>query len=291
MRLERGSQNPEYGKKIEKLNGFEPFEIPEEEQQDRLFVNLYHGHLSSNMELNRKAIERTLKIAHLDGQVFLTSFSPSRNRSLDANPDGSVSQKKTIFIGEKLEEIEENENPYSRPVSIPQGWRIEINDQRIMNELIEKRVEPGKRENIFVSKFNSALERNLEKCVVKEKLSSIKDKYFRVKTIWSLAVPSVSIVIFFQKPDLGSAFIVAGATLFTYGIGNLRGQIVQEERKMLKRAYEERFGVTLNLDNGYKRKIDHLHEFILPPVEIDKVAESITYLNIFGNKLVKRKRI
>lgn len=105
-----GPENRRFQPQLTKPKGFEPFVNPEGEQGSQLFVNEYGGNYAQNMELNRHAIEKTLRLAHLDGQIFLTSFSPSRNRSIDANPDGSVSSKKSVFWGEKIEKDEAN--PY-----------------------------------------------------------------------------------------------------------------------------------------------------------------------------------
>jgi hypothetical protein len=268
MRLEGEPISGNQFNKERKTNGFEPFEVPESEQQGNLFINSYHGHLASRMELNRNVIERTLKIAHLDGQVFLTSFVSSRNRSLDANSDGSVSQKKTIFIGEDLRKAEENENAYSRVISIPQGWRIEINDQRMMEELMGKNISADKREKIFIGKFNYLTERNLEECILREKFSSIKDRYFKYKLIISLFAPAFQMSV--SRFTDGNYAEAAGFTVGTYILWNALDRLVGRK--------------------DCRKNIDHIWEYAMPYVEVDKAVESLVYLNAFGNNLVKKKQ-
>mgnify|MGYP001578213686 CR=1 FL=1 len=88
----------DFFRKKAKPSGFEPFVNPEQNQKDNLFVNAYAGSFSQNMELNRKAIEQTLRLAHLDGKIVLTSLAYSRNRSIDGvNSDGSTPAKKSVF--------------------------------------------------------------------------------------------------------------------------------------------------------------------------------------------------
>lgn len=275
-----------------KSNKFEPFEIPEEDQEKRLFVNAYHGHCARDMELNRKAIERILKIAHLDGFVSLTSLVLLRNRILDGvNADGSTPVKKFVFWGEKLDE--EKDNPYSKVVSTPEGWRIQINDQRIMEELMDKKMDPKKRQKTFINNFNTLVLNGLGNCIVKEKLSSIKDKRFKQKLILSLMNPALQFSLMFGI-DLKKIIIASAATLIIYGAWNGLDQMHEEERKRFDRLFNElaeAYSVKLRSNSSFKaRKLDHPWEYIFPKIEIDKVIEAFAYLNIFGQKLVREKR-
>jgi hypothetical protein len=280
--------------------GYEKFGIPEEEQRDQLLVNKYNGHFSKDMELNRKTIERTLRLAHLNGQIFLTSFVSSRNRSLDANSDGSVSRKKSLIFGEKIDKTEERENPYSRIVNVPEGWKIEINDQRIMEELLDKRIESKKQRQVFVNKFNYLTERGLEKCIIKEKLSSVKDEKFKRKlfdSLWCVGYPILLETVFPSKSFLGHVSFVVPISITNNVIFNELNELKNKStlngiKNFVEKIRENAPG--FNLPDGiYKpsgRKCDHWWEYAMPQVEIDKVVESLVYLNIAGQNLVKKAK-
>jgi hypothetical protein len=253
---------------FQKPSKFESFKTSEEIKSN-LFVNLYGGHYADSMELNRKAIERVLKLAHLDGKVFLTSRGVSRDRSIDANPDGSVTSKKSLFIREKPED--EDKNPYSRVISIPEGWKIEINDQRIMEELIDKRMSEKKTKATFVNKFDNLLGEKLLQCIVQEKLSTIKDKNFKYKLYASTANPVIQALLsalFKEKWPIDFIANTVFPSLLAYTICNSFPRLV----------------------GSSARKTDHLWEYVLPSVEIDKVAESSAYLFMSGQKLVREKK-
>jgi hypothetical protein len=282
-------------KKANRSNKFEPFEIPESDQEDRLFVNLYGGHHAKDMELNIKTAEKTLKLAHLEGQIFLMSLPPSRNRSLDANADGSVSAKKSVFWGEKLDE--EKDNPYYKVTSIPQGWKIEINDQKMMEQLMKEKINPKQKQRIFINKFNSFAKSSLESCIKKEKLSSVKDRYFKHKLFSSLVIPvlqtgfrlylhNFSLIEYSRWRDVLSAMV---GTFVTYTFINLLSGISNRRTRHLHEQSKES-GQKLNLNKStIDRKLDHPWEWIMPEVEIDKVIGSFLRLNVFSQKLVREK--
>lgn len=256
---------PESKRKVIKPSGFEPFDGTAENQTGKLFVNLYGGAFSQEMELNRKAIEQALRLAHLDGKVFLSSLSLSRGRSFEANSDGSVSAKRSVFFGEKLEE--EKDNPYVKLTSVPQGWKIEINEQRMLEDLMKREMDPKKRQKVFVDKFNGFLKDSVANCIVKEKLSSIKDGLFRIKLALSIFNPSMQFGIgfLFRSPNRSyqESFAFASlSTIFVFTMINLLRHV---------------------------RKIDHPGELIMPFVEIDKVVEFAVYLNTVGHQLVREK--
>lgn len=261
------AKKPQKPQKL-KLDGFEPFVNPKP-TNTLLFVNGYNGNFAQNMELNRKAVERALRIAHLDGQVVLTSLVSSRKTSVDANPDGTVTAKRALFVGEEIER-EEKAVPYYKVVNIPQGWRIEINDKRIREELMEKEG-LGAREvqKAFIRRFNGLVKKGIKDCIVKEKLSSVKDKQNRVKKVLSLWIPSFSVFLATLINDWGS---IPTAILF----GHLG-------YNMINSAYSRQ--------SPLRRKIDYPWEMVLPPVEIDKVLETLAYLSIKGRRLIGEKKL
>lgn len=64
---ERGEEGSRKGSD-QKPDGFEPF-LNREFQEEDLFVNNYGGNYAQNMQLNRRGVDRALKIAHLEGKV------------------------------------------------------------------------------------------------------------------------------------------------------------------------------------------------------------------------------
>lgn len=262
---EEGSQK-ENGQKSDGFDpakrGFEPFINPEP-QEGNLLENIYRGNFSQKMELNRQRAERVLKIAHLNGKVVLSSLPQSRSRS---EVQGNELAAKRFLIFDRKTQKPEEENPYKRVVSTPEGWRIEINDQRITEELSEQQKLSGEKlQKAFVNNFNMQLKDGIRDCVWREKLSSEKDRLFIANFISSILTPAV--LFSFDALILGinvrnSEFNIAW-TLFTYKLVNI---------------FES------GLPN--RRKINFLESF-LPPVEIDKVGRTFAYLSGKGRTLVR----
>lgn len=245
-------------------DGFEPFVNPEGSDEN-LFVNNYGGNFSQKMELNRKGVETALKIAHLDGQVFLASLPPSRSRSAEAQGE-ELAAKRFLFFGEKTQKAEE-ENPYKRVVSVPEGWRIEINDSRITDELTERKLSGKRLQKTFVSRFNGLVKEGIRESVWREKLSSEKDKNFLWKISFSLFNPTLGLMFsVLHKFDPAEVAFEMGITLFAFNIFNIHDTLMQ---------------------SPLRRNLDHVWEYFMPRVEIDKVARAYAYLAGKGRRLVK----
>lgn len=76
LRQENSGDRKEEGPRktnLPKPDGFVPF-LDEEPKEEYVFVNNYGGAYSQKMELNRSGVERALKIARLQGKVFLTTL-------------------------------------------------------------------------------------------------------------------------------------------------------------------------------------------------------------------------
>lgn len=248
---------------------------PNPEPEKPLFVNGYSGNFAQDMAFDEVKIGKALRIAHLDGVVSVVQMPQSRQRSIEANPDGSVSAKRNLIFGEDLEEKENRENPLKRVVSIPEGWRIEINDARITEELMQKKLTGEQLKKQFVKRFNSVLKGTIMECVLKEKLTGAKDGnfMFNSKVFVTLFTPS----LLFVMRNIGN-----------FGKFNV-GDVVEPL------AYTPLSYLTINALNKIQRdslreNIDHLWEYFMPPIEIDKVAETFIYLLTKGRKLVEKKR-
>ena len=250
----------------QKSDGFEPF-VSQEPQEEHSFVNLYGGAYSQRMELNRGAVERALKIAHLDGKVFLTTLTPSRDRSTEAQSNELVA-KRFLFFGEKTQK-EEEDNPLYRVVSVPEGWRIEVNDQRITEELTEKRLDGKELQKAFVGKFNGLVKEGLFECIRREKLSSEKDKDFIPKLLNSMAylsIPHLERFLFSFSP----IYLIPNYVIILMFLaqGNARARLT-------------------NQGWVFRKHIDSSWEYFMPPVELDKVARAFAYTVGKGRTLVR----
>jgi len=245
-------------------DGFEPFE-PSEDQVN--FVNAYRGNFSKEMKLNRKAVERVLTIAHLDGTVSLTSLDNSRKRSIEeVNPDGSVSARRGLFKKQKIED--EEKEPLSRVISTPQGWNIEINGQKMAEQLTKKGLYGKGLQAKFIENFNRLLNTSVFEAVRREKLSGVKHKYIRRKLFLTLFPPLIQLLprLLLNQDMITTIAYVLPFTFFTYGLMNFS----QMERHSI-----------------LSREIDHPLEWLMPNLEVDKVARTFAYLQGKGRKLVR----
>lgn len=233
-----------------RTDGFEPFVNPES-TDNHLFNNYYDGAFAQKMVLNRIGIERVLKIAHLGGKVFLVRFDPSRRYS---------------FVKD------ERRNPLYKVMPAPEGWRIGINDTRMMQELQEKKLPSGKLQEEFIKQFNRQLKLGVLECVRREKLSSEKDRHFKFKAIFSiLPIPLQTLTrvpSFIERPFLNTLIGIV-YMLVGYAVANLMGPLITKSKF---------------------RKVDSLWEYFMPLVEIDKVVRSWAFLAIRGKTLVKETK-
>ena len=280
--------------KLKREHGFEPFVNPQP-LEDTLFVNGYNGNFSQKMDLNRNGVERVLKIAHLEGQVFLTTLSLNRQRSTEANPDGSVSAKRFLLYEEKAKK-DEKASPLSRVVAVPQGWKIEIDDTKITEGLNEKKLTGEKLQTTFIKNFNQLLKDSLFECIRKEKMTGIKDMHFRDKALLSVISPGAG--LFFWVPIWASKFAPLDLTTIAFYISGIFNAyaICNLFELIRKRKIEYLQGALRTLDPKYNtnysayigRRLDAPWEYLMPPVEIDKVLRS--FLSLKARTLVKEKK-
>lgn len=151
---------------------------------------------------------------------------------------------------------------------MPEGWKIEVNDTRITEELTAERKLSGKKlQRTFINRFNGQLKDALKECVWREKCSSGKDKRFRFKAILSAAVPLGHFSFESFEAVIGTGnidpFDVLGPSLINYALCNLTLRYIR------------------------RTNIDYLWEYPMPFVEIDKVGRTFAYLAGKGRKLVR----
>ena len=115
-----------------------------------------------------------MQAAGIEGKVILADKPMDKSRSIaGVNPDGSIAGRRRLSWGEKIQD--ENKSQ-SLVKSIPQGWRIEIPGQDIMEELSRKESKKPLNKR-FVSRFNQSLRTAVEEAIVREKLTSEKILY------------------------------------------------------------------------------------------------------------------
>ncbi len=248
------SENKGSGKKVD---GFEPFINPDS-QENHLLVNAYGGHFAQQMDLNRNAVEKALKIAHLDGKVFLTSklsFPPSEE---------SQELVEEFIYSKRRVNSKKKEFPILEVSAIEEGWRIEIDDRRLRKELEERNFSDKELQKRFVEKFNVLLRKGIRQCVRREKLTNTKDKH-----LWRKVIGSV-LPLMFATLGPQNDLIFLGIYLGMNAVFNIAMQ-------------------KITYDKGDHRKFDHKLEYLMPPVEIDKVGRTFAYLTLKGRTLVKEK--
>jgi len=250
----------------QRSDGFEPFLNPEFREGD-LFVNNYGGNFAHAMELNRGGVKRVLEIAHLNGTVSLTNLQPSRSR---VDMQGNELAAKRFLIFDRKTQKTEEENTYKRVVSAPEGWRIEINDSRITDELTERQLSGKELQRTFINMFNGQFKDALKECVWREKCSSEKDKDFRRKLFFSSVNPTAGLIFSAQdKFDPAQVAYQMGIVLFVFTLSNI--------------FYRLPFIAPFSLG----RNIYHPLEYFMPQVEIDKVGRTFAYLAGKGRTLVR----
>lgn len=263
VKIERTPESPPKIQSQPAKTDWEPFNT--EPTSEQRFINLYGGVYSAQMELNRIKAEGLIRVAAIEGNIVLTSLSASRTRSIEVNPDGSVTAKRRLFWGEKP--VEDKENPYCKVTSIPEGWRIEICDQRILDELLEK-FAGEKLQKKFVATFNQFLRAGIWQALRKEKLTSVKDKEIGLKyTVEGLIVGSAPIFALsggYNIADVGffPGFFIAHDLINIIVIVQKRG-------------------------NRGRKTLNSLIDYFMPFVEIDRVLRGSAYLNLKGRNLVR----
>src|SRR3989344_3669790 len=269
--------------KEKKQDRHEPFVNPPEYDRENLFVNNYAGAYSQRIELNRDKVERALQTAHLEGKVFLSTLSPSRSRS---EAQGNELAAKRFVIFEKKTQKAEEENPYKRVVSTPEGWNIQINDQRMVEELSERRLSLVEHQKVFIREFNSFVKSGIRESVWREKCSSEKDPYFRDKFMWSVlhggVLPLPNIII---NPSFTP--VVLGVIFATYGLMNIFNELNYRKIRSIEEILKVVNSSFIPPSFSRHRNIDHPLEYFMPYVEIDKVARTYSYLAGKGRRLVR----
>lgn len=260
---------------------FEPFVQAEEPQRfypprKHRFINNYGGPYAIKMELNRTAVERFIQLSRLEGNITLFSLPYSRTRGyLEINPDATVSAKKGLTNGEK--NFEEEENPYYRVIATGDGWAVQINGQRILQEINDKPNKKVKDQDRFSKEFNRFLRHALSECVIKEKLTSAKDMFFYDKLFTTLVQPAIAAVFSSVShsgsieefvSDLGYRMVIT--VPMVYGL-------VDFMKRKINPAYLEtnpRQGVGV----------------FLPPVRIEDVIVGKGYLDFKGRTMVRSQK-
>lgn len=164
-------ETPKGDKNFEPFGQTDPKQEPQTPSKYR-FINNYGGPYAMKMELNRTAVERFIQLSRLEGIITLSSLPYSRTRlGLEINRDFSVSAKRNPTGDQRR--FEKEENPLYQAISAKYGWAIQINGQRILQEIKDKPDKKNKDEERFSREFNRYLHSALLDCLVGEKLSRV----------------------------------------------------------------------------------------------------------------------
>lgn len=287
IRIRLGKENKEVRNKSEhssKPNGFEPF-VGSSSSDNQLFINGYNGNFAQQMELNREGVEELLKTAHfvyrntsdsgldhvrslpmfrkneLYGQITLTALANIRKPSSEIQGNELVA-KQNLFFGDKAKKDNE-QTPLHRVVSTPDGWRIEINDTRMREELQSNDLTGKELQKEFIKQFNKHLKQGIWESVWREKFTNVRDNAVLAKM---LSLP-LWIAPFISLDPIATPFFLGAISMGTAAMNVLTGDRLRE-----------------------RRHLDARWEYFMPWVEFDKAVRAYSYLSLKGRTLVREKK-
>jgi len=267
---EQGTMHIHLRKNPASQAGFEPFVAttpsqPESNTRNR-FINNYDGPYATMLRLNRVAIERFIELSGFDGIITLASLPCSRNRTyLDINPDATASAKKGLRIGQRR--LEDEENPYYKVNATADGWAVQINGQKILEEIQDKPSRKTTDDVRFARRFNDYLRGGLTACVRGETMSNAKDEIFNLKLWYTcLAIGGGAIGQLISPAHLDLTGLIVTSP-FAFAVANW----------MISRGLEV---------HPNSRMREGLVESFLPPVRIDDYTRGRGYLGFRGRTLV-----
>jgi len=245
---------------------WEPFNL--EPHPSKNFVNLYGGSFSQQMKLNRRNAERLLKVAAIEGKVILADRPMDRSRSIaGVNSDGSVTRRRKLFWGEKIQDEDKSQ---SLVIPIPEGWRIEIPGQEILEELSKKESKKPL-DKRFASRFNQQLRQALSEIIIREKLT--EEKYKIIERAINTLLPTGVLTFVSIVGNTPAWYEWLIYQPIGYSILNLLGRVE----------------VLIEQDAQYRRSLQSIYEYFLPEVEIDRVLRGLAFVNLKGRNLVRLK--
>lgn len=288
MSLESRSQSPER----ESPRSLEPLgDIPPSDK----FVCTYGGPFAQNLLLDRPQVDRFLAITALDGRVLLQESKVRRPKVVPdgINPDGSVTARRSLTWGEKVEvEDSKRVNPYFQVEPDQAGWVISVNGGLLLDDLMKDgktsaREATGK----FAKRFDYYTRVGLKEALLKDKLTTAKDKYIlgrgAVSGMWT--VNMVGEVIFFgddlRQVAQGEAFMLS-----IIGLSNtfLKRLFLQMESAASTANEHEQVEFFAKFQ-PFRRNVKNAIEAFGFPVEFDRAILAYSYLDwkkYTGNPLI-----
>lgn len=285
------TRNQDEQKPKQKKAGWEPI-LSEPDPENQRFIVTYSGPYAQRLEIHRERAERLIDVGALDGKIIITDLVEDRNRSISGvNPDGSVSARRNLFWGQKPTAETESEDQKYLVLSTPDGWRVEISGQRILEGFTKKKSKKSLDER-FATSFNEALGTALINIFRREKLTSEKDKTFWNRVAIGLLPASVTImsaVQIFSQVGFKYPEMQVQADLLTY----IHYNWLVNGMAYLMKIYTgfERINGFLRpemreTETFYEKFIGLLYA-ALPSVEIDRYLRGLMFLNFKGRNMVR----
>lgn len=120
----------------------------------------------------------------------------------------------------------------------------------------------------YVTRIRQIVASSLGEVILREKLTSEKDKNFKSKLFLSILYPSIQISFVLIDGTIGINLAYAsGISIFSYWAIN--------------------FSSSRSYNSFLKRNLKSFYEYAMPFVEIDRVARGLLYLNLKGRNLVR----
>lgn len=266
--------------------GWEPFL---ESKPSERFVCNYGGPFSSQMELNRRSIDRFLKIAALDGRVLIQENKASPDQVIpDINPDGSTVAKGSLRWGQQLQTFEERKHQYSRVQIDRDSYTIFINGNLLREDLTSNNglgVRDARKQ--FIQRFNNHLRGGLEEALVRDKCTWAGDPYWMGRLLttftlfyWDLLHP----LVYGWESGKTTSF------MFDMGLLIVANVIAKDKHDELCKLSKNQslhsflyknIDIILRFANLRRRSAKNIGiESFMPPFEIDRLIGGIGYLEL-----------
>lgn len=257
--------------------------VAEIEPSER-FASTYGGNFAKELEINRVALGRFLKIAALDGRLLLREGHSDRFRvAPDLNPDGSVTGKGRLRWGEKVPATFKDNDRIWRVEQNQAGWDIAINDGLISEKLAERKkgnVREIKKD--FSRVMDRAVKGGLRESLLRDKCTFAGDPFFAGRLIMS-AVILLNYYSLSRRSLEGNldpvAVTVAIVNLFGMGYSNLMDTAYRDRIfRLVKKNKNSSEAYPKRLFTYDRRSGNSLVERLSIPFEIDRLVRGFGYL-------------
>ncbi len=271
-----------------------------ESQPTEQFICQYGGPFTTDLQINRRVIDRFLSIASLDGPVVLKESLLRPGRSLpDINPDGSVTSKGYLRWGDKLRLPTREPNVlFQVETEKSGGYTVAINGGMILEKLREKTNLPVRElADPFINEYNHYLRVGLKEALLKDKLTFAGDPFFSGRLYATYAFYHEIFNLAHQNNfnPFENRLLILDLALFAIWNTILSSGLDVIYRNVKQHSADNLVAYTANIFSKIwtcrRRSAKNIYQgLLLPPFEFDRLIGAYGYLDyqiLKGNSLVK----